>query len=143
MALLAEGCIISMLISAFTGRSSKGRLLILRIESKGATGKNKVVPGKGMLSPIGMGESSSVGTSQPIVLGDSISDEVGGEEHRIAGSEGWELSLISQTNMQGMVLSVCPYLEQYILAGVGNNVRCSLSLTIRNIFRTCASTGSL
>ncbi|BBM97233.1 splicing factor 3B subunit 3 [Marchantia polymorpha subsp. ruderalis] len=104
--------------------SSKGRLLMFRIESKAASGRSKRVPLTGIMPLVGMGESSSAGTCQPMIIGDSTPDEVAVDEHMMGGCEGWELSLISSVSMMGMVLAVCPYLDQYVLVGAGNNLIC-------------------
>ncbi|KAL3699902.1 hypothetical protein R1sor_017924 [Riccia sorocarpa] len=106
--------------------SSKGRILVLRIESKGEAGKSKGLLGKGTMCGGRIGESPEIGSSQPMDLCESSpEDNVDRDEQmNAAGSEGWELSLMSQTLTQGMVLAVCPYLEQYILAAVGNNLHC-------------------
>lgn len=98
---------------------------MFRIESKAASGRSKRVPLTGIMPLVGMGESSSAGTCQPMIIGDSTPDEVAVDEHMMGGCEGWELSLISSVSMMGMVLAVCPYLDQYVLVGAGNNVRFS------------------
>ncbi|KAL2651850.1 hypothetical protein R1flu_019978 [Riccia fluitans] len=106
--------------------SSKGRILILRIESRGLAGKSMGLIVKGATGGVRMGESSEVGSSQPMDICDSAREDDGNREEQMnaAEFEGWELSLLSQTYTQGMVLAVCPYLEQYVLAAVGNNLHC-------------------
>lgn len=107
--------------------SSKGRLLIFRIQSKFALAKNKgcsgSVDGVGNAPLAGDHEPSSSSSCTSMVMGESaVHDAVGQDEHKIADSESWSLSLVSQTGLNGMILAVSPYLEQYVLASAGNNV---------------------
>jgi splicing factor 3B subunit 3 len=108
---------------------SKGRLLILQIEPIHS-------------SRSGMVRSSSV-SSSVAAPGSPFHDEMaynpenatnsnaGGspdepscEGVRFEEGGGWQLTLKWHVSVPGIVLAVCPYLEQYILASAGNSLFC-------------------
>lgn len=109
--------------------SSKGRLLILQIEPihssrsgmvcSSSASSSIAAPG----SPFhdGMGYNPENATN---INAGGNPDEASCEGVRFEEGRGWQLTLKWHVSMPGIVLAVCPYLEQYILASAGNSLFC-------------------
>lgn len=108
--------------------SVKGRLLVFQLEPK-HTSANGLVFSSGS-SSVGASASpfseSSSHISEPLLAKDvdMTVEDSGKDSLRFEEGEGWELTLKSQVSLPGVVLSVAPYLEQYILASAGNSLSC-------------------
>lgn len=109
--------------------SSKGRLLILQIEPIHSS-RSGMVRSSAALSSIAAPSSpfhDGIGYNPENATNSNVGgtpDEASCEGVRFEEGGGWQLTLKWHVSMPGIVLAVCPHLEQYILASAGNSLFC-------------------
>ncbi|KAL7582483.1 hypothetical protein Lser_V15G44847 [Lactuca serriola] len=102
--------------------STKGRLIVLCLEHKQNSDSGSMTFYSKRSSPFfdyGGGEqlSSSSLCSSPDDIDNNSCD---GNEIKLEETEAWNLRLAYATNMCGIVLALCPYLDCYFLASIGS-----------------------
>ncbi|CAI9291601.1 unnamed protein product [Lactuca saligna] len=108
---------------------TKGRLIVLCLEHKQNSHSGSMTFYSKRSSPFcdyrgGEKLSSSSLCSSPDDIDNNSCD---GNGIKLEETEAWNLRLAYATNMRGIVLALCPYLDCYFLASAGSSILCYLA----------------